>query len=89
MDASVIDRLVQANVLIVGDVLLDRFIDGKVSRVSPEAPVPVLKHGTVRARLGGAGNVAANLLSYGATVTLAGVVGPPHAADQVREIFAR
>ena len=88
MDASVIDRLVQANVLIVGDVLLDRFIDGKVSRVSPEAPVPVLKHGTVRARLGGAGNVAANLLSYGATVTLAGVVGTPHPADQVPEICA-
>ncbi len=88
MDVSVIDRLAHANVLVVGDVLLDRFIDGKVSRVSPEAPVPVLRNGSSRALLGGAGNVAANLLSWGATVTLVGVVGSDAAADELRGLCA-
>jgi D-beta-D-heptose 7-phosphate kinase/D-beta-D-heptose 1-phosphate adenosyltransferase len=88
MDLSVIDRLAHANVLVVGDVLLDRFIDGKVSRVSPEAPVPVLKNGSSRALLGGAGNVAANLLSYGATVTLVGAVGADAAAAEMRALCA-
>ena len=88
MDLSVIDRLAHANVLVVGDVLLDRFIDGKVSRVSPEAPVPVLKNGSSRALLGGAGNVAANLLSYGAAVTLVGAVGGDAAAAEMRTLCA-
>lgn len=88
MDASVIDRLANANVLVVGDVLLDRYIDGKVSRVSPEAPVPVLRYGAARALLGGAGNVAANLLSYGASVTLVGVTGVDPPADELRRLCA-
>ena len=61
MDASVIDRLADADVLVFGDVLLDRFIDGKVTRISREAPVPVLKFGAARAHPGGACNVAANI----------------------------
>ena len=61
MDASVIDRLAQARVVVGGDVLLDRFVEGKVGRVSPEAPVAVLNHRAERLLLGGAGNVAANL----------------------------
>ena len=88
MDASVIDKLAQANVLVVGDVLLDRFVEGKVSRVSPEAPVPILKFREARALLGGAGNVAANLLSYGATVTLVGLIGADPAAEEMRELCA-
>jgi D-beta-D-heptose 7-phosphate kinase/D-beta-D-heptose 1-phosphate adenosyltransferase len=88
MDATVIDRLAQARALVVGDVLLDRFVEGRVSRISPEAPVPVLKHGAERTLLGGAGNVAANLLSYGATVTLVGLTGADRAADELAQLCA-
>ncbi len=84
MDASLIDRLAQAKVLVVGDVLLDRFVEGAVARVSPEAPVPVLNHANQRSLLGGAGNVAANLLAYGASVTLVGVAGADDAAAELR-----
>ncbi len=86
MDASLIDRLAQANVLVVGDVLLDRFVEGAVARVSPEAPVPVLNHTAERALLGGAGNVAANLIAYGASVTLVGVIGDDEAAERLRAL---
>lgn len=92
MDASVIDRLAQAKVLVVGDVLLDRFVEGSVARVSPEAPVPVLNHTAERILLGGAGNVAANLLAYGAAVTLVAVTGEDEPAQALRAIcdgFAR
>jgi len=84
MDASLIDRLAQANVLVIGDVLLDCFVEGAVARVSPEAPVPVLNHAAERALLGGAGNVAANLIAYGASVTLVGVAGDDEAAERLR-----
>jgi D-beta-D-heptose 7-phosphate kinase/D-beta-D-heptose 1-phosphate adenosyltransferase len=88
MDANVIDRLAQARVLVVGDVLIDRFVEGRVSRVSPEAPVPVLKFGAMRALLGGAGNVAANILAYGGSVTLIGLVGADEAAKELAALCA-
>ncbi|HVY20416.1 MAG TPA: bifunctional heptose 7-phosphate kinase/heptose 1-phosphate adenyltransferase [Bauldia sp.] len=75
MDASLIDRLADADVLVVGDVLLDRFIEGSVSRISREAPVPVLRFGRSRALPGAACNVAANVLATGGAVTLVGLVG--------------
>jgi len=70
-------------VLVVGDVLLDRFVEGKVGRVSPEAPVAVLNHRAERALLGGAGNVAANLVAYGAKAILVGVAGNDAAATEL------
>ena len=74
--------------LVVGDVLLDRFVEGTVARVSPEAPVPVLNHAAERVLLGGAGNVAANVLAYGAAVTLVGVAGDDNAAEELRRFCA-
>lgn len=88
MDASVIDRLAQARVVVIGDVLLDRFVEGKVGRVSPEAPVAVLNPRSERALLGGAGNVAANLVAYGAGSILIGVAGADGAADALRALCA-
>lgn len=88
LSSTGIDRLAQAHVLVIGDVLLDRFVEGRVSRVSPEAPVPVLKYGAVRARLGGAGNVAANLISYGATAALVGLTGDDAAAVELAALCA-
>jgi D-beta-D-heptose 7-phosphate kinase/D-beta-D-heptose 1-phosphate adenosyltransferase len=83
MDASLIDRLADAAVLVVGDVLLDRFIEGRVSRISREAPVPVLKFGATRSMPGGACNVAANVLATGGAVTLVGLIGDDDAGQEL------
>jgi D-beta-D-heptose 7-phosphate kinase/D-beta-D-heptose 1-phosphate adenosyltransferase len=88
MDATVIDRLAQARVLVVGDVLIDRFVEGRVSRVSPEAPVPVLKHAAERALLGGAGNVVANILAYGARASLVALTGADAGAEELAGLCA-
>jgi rfaE bifunctional protein kinase chain/domain len=64
-----------AKVLIVGDIMLDRYWFGDVDRISPEAPVPVIKVGRVEDRAGGAANVARNVASLGAKATLLSVVG--------------
>jgi len=62
-------------VLIVGDLILDRYVSGDVARISPEAPIPVLTARRSEEKLGGAGNVAANLVAMGAVVDIAGVLG--------------
>ncbi len=89
MDPTLIDRLPGANVLVVGDVLLDRFIEGRVTRISREAPVPVLKYGAARAHPGGACNVAANILATGGAVTLAGLTGKDQPAVELGGLLAR
>lgn len=71
-------------VLVVGDVMLDQFIVGRVNRISPEAPVPVVEHDHDEYRIGGAGNVAANLRALGARVELVGLVGADAARDRLR-----
>ncbi|MDR1989977.1 MAG: D-glycero-beta-D-manno-heptose-7-phosphate kinase [Acidobacteriaceae bacterium] len=76
------------NVLVVGDVMLDRFIVGRVTRISPEAPVPVVRFESEYTRLGGAANVAHNLTALGARVSLVGVVGHDAAADRLRSHLA-
>jgi D-beta-D-heptose 7-phosphate kinase/D-beta-D-heptose 1-phosphate adenosyltransferase len=68
------------SVLVVGDVMLDEFVIGKVHRISPEAPVPVVGFERARHRLGGAANVAYNVRTLGARVDLVGVVGNDAAA---------
>jgi len=65
----------QASVLVVGDVMLDRYWYGPTSRISPEAPVPVVKVETVEERPGGAANVAMNIAALGAGSRLIGLTG--------------
>lgn len=69
------DTSADIRVLIVGDLILDRYIHGKVSRISPEAPVPVVLRSHEKKVLGGAGNVAANISTLGGTPVLCGLVG--------------
>ena len=71
----VLPKFEGARILVVGDVMLDRYWFGDVSRISPEAPVPVLKIESVEERPGGAANVARNIASLGAHATLLSVVG--------------
>lgn len=73
--ARIIARFGKKRVLVLGDLMLDRYIWGDVSRISPEAPVPVVEVRSDSLQLGGAGNVAHNLESLGAAPILAGVVG--------------
>jgi D-beta-D-heptose 7-phosphate kinase/D-beta-D-heptose 1-phosphate adenosyltransferase len=77
-----------ARVLVVGDVMLDRFVYGGVERISPEAPIPVMQIEREIAMPGGAGNVARNLAALGARVALFGLVGDDVAADQLNEVLA-
>jgi rfaE bifunctional protein kinase chain/domain len=76
-------------VLVVGDVMLDEFVWGRVSRISPEAPVPVVQVTGQSFHLGGAGNVAANVRSLGGACTLVALVGRDAAGARVREALDR
>ncbi len=81
------DAVARARVLVIGDVMLDRYWFGEVERISPEAPVPVVHVAKREDRLGGAANVARNIVSLGAQATLVGVVGQDEAATQVRHLL--
>jgi D-beta-D-heptose 7-phosphate kinase/D-beta-D-heptose 1-phosphate adenosyltransferase len=85
---DLIARFPGTPVLVVGDVMLDRFIVGDVSRISPEAPVPVVRFRSEHLRLGGAANVAHNLAALGAQVSLVGVVGKDAAATALGQALA-
>ena len=69
------ERITQSRILVVGDVMLDRYWHGDVARISPEAPVPVVQVKREELRLGGAANVALNIRTLGAQVTLLSAVG--------------
>lgn len=78
----------QARILIVGDVMLDRYWFGEVNRISPEAPVPVVRIERRDERLGGAANVARNAAALGAKLGLMGVVGQDEAGQVVESLLA-
>ncbi len=78
-----------ANVLVVGDLMLDRYWHGPTSRISPEAPVPVVHVNEIEERAGGAGNVALNLSSLNAKVSLIGYCGQDEAADALQGLLRR
>ena len=84
VDAPDLDAV---RLLVVGDVMLDRYWFGDVSRISPEAPVPVVRIEKREARLGGAANVARNAAALGAHCGLLGVVGNDEAGDEVEQIL--
>lgn len=74
----------ERRIVVLGDVMLDEFIWGDVSRISPEAPVPVVDVKRESTHLGGAANVLANLLSLGADGCVVGIIGNDYAADRIR-----
>ena len=74
----------QARVLVVGDLMLDRYWHGKATRISPEAPVPVVRVANSEDRPGGAGNVALNIAALGAAASLVGIVGADEAGEELR-----
>ena len=72
---KLIERMSKSRIVVIGDLILDRYLIGDTERLSPEAPVPVVSVREHRAALGGAANVAANVAAMGATCRLVGVVG--------------
>jgi rfaE bifunctional protein kinase chain/domain len=81
------EKFSKVKVLIVGDVMLDRYWWGSVSRISPEAPVPVVKLDKTSVAAGGAANVAANVVGLGAETFLVGVVGDDSEAEVLKSIL--
>jgi D-beta-D-heptose 7-phosphate kinase/D-beta-D-heptose 1-phosphate adenosyltransferase len=84
---QLVENFPRARVLLVGDLMLDRYIYGNAERLSPEAPVPVLHYEREELRLGGAGNVAANLTTLGATVQVVGVIGNDPLGEQMLQML--
>lgn len=85
---ELIDKFASRRIAVVGDVMLDRFLIGRVSRMSPEAPVPVVVFDHEEFRLGGAANVAHNLRTLGASVDLIGVIGADESGTQLKSELA-
>ena len=85
---EVIDRFSSTRIVVIGDVILDHYIWGEVSRISPEAPVPVVEVKDENFRLGGAANTVANIRSLGGQVDLVSVIGKDQNGDKMREMLA-
>ncbi len=85
--SKIFSEIKKKKILVIGDLILDRYIWGKVNRISPEAPVPVVEVSHENFLLGGATNVAHNIVSLGGTATLIGIVGKDRAGEVMMEIL--
>src|ERR1700676_104476 len=81
-----LSRCADVSILVVGDLMLDEYVGGSVERISPEAPVPIVRAGESEFRLGGAANVARQIVALGAKVTLIGMVGEDAAGKTIRRL---
>ena len=85
--AELFERFNGKRILVIGDVMIDAYVRGTVSRVSPEAPVPIVSLDKEEKRLGGAANVAVNLLALGASPVICSVVGDDESGRLLRELL--
>jgi D-beta-D-heptose 7-phosphate kinase/D-beta-D-heptose 1-phosphate adenosyltransferase len=84
--SAILDRYAALHAVVIGDVMLDEYIAGAVERISPEAPVPVVRVKDTERRLGGAANVARQIAALGASVSLAGAIGVDAAGDDLLQM---
>ena len=84
---SNLNNIQARNILVIGDVMLDTYYTGDVKRISPEAPVPVFRKKAERSVLGGAANVAANLIAAGQNVYMLAMVGNDETGEKLRRLF--
>lgn len=87
IDISILQNLSAASVLVVGDVMLDRYFNGDSQRISPEAPVPVVKISSVTDKAGGAANVARNIARLDGKVALLGIIGNDSNGDILQQLL--
>jgi D-beta-D-heptose 7-phosphate kinase/D-beta-D-heptose 1-phosphate adenosyltransferase len=85
--SSIFNNFKKKKILVIGDIVLDRFIWGRVNRISPEAPVPVVEVTHENFLLGGAANVANNIVSLGGRVTVVGIIGKDNAGGILKRIL--
>jgi len=85
---GVVERFPEQRILVVGDLMLDRYVSGSVSRLSPEAPVPVVHVTRDHALPGGAANVALNIRALGAEASVAGILGTDSRGDELLDLLA-
>ena len=88
IDLSLLQHLSSASVLVVGDVMLDRYFNGDSQRISPEAPVPVVKVSKIEDKAGGAANVARNIAHLDGKVALLGIIGDDSAGVSLQQLLA-
>ncbi|MDX2362697.1 MAG: bifunctional ADP-heptose synthase [Crocinitomicaceae bacterium] len=86
---DIFDQFTKKRVLVIGDVMIDAYLRGDVTRISPEAPVPIINLRKSEDRLGGAANVALNLLSLGAEPILCAVIGEDDGAQKFNELLSK
>ena len=86
---ALVDAFEGQHVVVIGDVMIDRYLRGDVTRISPEAPVPVLHHHGTENRLGGAANVALNLRALGANVHLISTIGQDENGELLAELLPK
>ena len=87
--SAIVERLVGATVIVVGDTMLDRFVDGVVDRISPEAPIPVFTVRRETSMLGASGNVLRNLVALGGTAHLMTALGDDDAGGEIRILISK
>ena len=85
---QILDRAASKRILVIGDLMLDEFVWGKVGRISPEAPVPVVEVTGETFFPGGAANVARNLREFVERVSVIGLIGKDRSGQQLRELLA-
>ena len=85
MNIELLHKIHDLKILVLGDFMIDKYIDGNVSRISPEAPVPVLEVKSKKSKLGGAGNVVNNLTMLGAKVRIVGCIGSDEDGNWLKE----
>ena len=88
INLSLLQNLSSASVLVVGDVMLDRYFNGDSQRISPEAPVPVVKISKIEDKAGGAANVARNIAHLDGKVGLLGIIGNDSAGESLQQLLA-
>jgi D-beta-D-heptose 7-phosphate kinase/D-beta-D-heptose 1-phosphate adenosyltransferase len=88
MKSELLDRLSGRSVLVIGDLMVDQFVIGTVDRISPEAPVPIVRFDHETRRLGGAANVAHNVAALGGRVETIGVIGTDADGSRLLEDLA-
>ena len=86
--AQLLQQMQNKHILVIGDLMLDRFIDGTVARISPEAPVPILSNTHITTMPGGAANVARNICHLGARCTLIGITGEDEASHELKDALS-
>src|SRR3954468_12233609 len=84
---ELVEHLKGRKVVLIGDLMLDKYVYGDAERLSPDAPVPVLQYRKEDARLGGAGRVAADLATLGAQVRVVSIIGADETGAQVRKML--